>query len=368
MTSLADRSATGVVREAKRPTAAGAGDTVELRGGGQLDGTAAPGGAPSAGELAGRRVPDFFLVGHPKSGTTALYEMLKVHAQVYMPDLKEPSYLAPDHPRRFQRAATGALPGTLEEYLALFVPARADQRVGEASSAYLMSHAAPSRIAELQPRARVIAVLREPASLLRSLHLQLIRDHVEDERDLRTAVSLERARGEGRHVPPRSPRPEALQYSERVRFAEQLRRYHAVFAPEQVLVLIYDDFRADNEATVRQVLRFLEVDDRLPVLAREANPSVRLRSQRLDELVHTVSVGRGPLSRAAKASLKTLAPRRLRRGALEVVRRRVVTAPPAAVDRELMLELRRRYKPEVVAVSEYLSRDLVSLWGYDELG
>ncbi len=153
-----------------------------------------------------------------------------------------------------------------------------------------------------------------------------------------------------------------------MRFAEQLRRYHAVFAPEQVLVLIYDDFRADNEATVRRVLRFLEVDDRLPVLVREANPSVRLRSQRLDELVHSVSVGRGPLSRAAKASVKALAPRRLRRGALEVVRRRVVTAPPAAADRELMVELRRRYKPEVVAASEYLGRDLVSLWGYDELG
>ncbi len=331
MTSLVDRSAPGVARETGR-------------------------------------APDFFLVGHPKSGTTALYEMLRRHPQVYMPDLKEPSYLAPDQPRRFQRAATGALPGTLEEYLALFAPARADQRVGEASSAYLMSHAAPGRIAELQPQARVIAVLREPASLLRSLHQQLIRDHVEDERDLRKAISLERARGEGRHIPPRSPRPDALQYSERVRFAEQLRRYHAVFAPERVLVLIYDDFRADNEATVRRVLRFLEVDDRLPVLVREANPSVRLRSQRLDELVHSVSVGRGPLSRAAKASVKALVPRRLRRGALEVVRRRVVTAPPVAADRELMLELRRRYKSEVVAASECLGRDLVSLWGYDELG
>ena len=114
-------------------------------------------------------------------------------------------------------------------------------------------------------------------------------------------------------------------------------------------MLIYDDFRADNEATVRRVLRFLEVDDRLSVLEREANPSVRLRSQRLDELVHSVS----RRSRATVASCEGIGqgarPRRLRRGALEVVRRRVVTAPPAAADRELMVELRRRYKPEVVA-------------------
>ena len=314
-----------------------------------------------------RRVPDFFLVGHPKSGTTALYEMLRTHPQVYMPDLKEPSYLAPDQPRRFQRAGTGALPSTLEEYLALFAPAPAGLRAGEASSAYLMSHAAPGLIAEIQPRARVVAILREPASLLRSLHLQFLQDHVESEKDLRTAISLEGARSEGRQIPPSSPRPDALQYSERVRFAAQLRRYHAALPREQVLVLIYDDFRNDNEVTVRQVLRFLDVDDRLPVHVREANPTVRMRSQQLDQLVHSVSVGRGPLSRAAKASVKALMPRRLRRGALGVVRRRVVVAPPGAADGELMLELRRRYKPEVEAVSEYLGRDLVSLWGYDEI-
>ena len=33
-----------------------------------------------------------------------------------------------------------------------------------------------------------------------------------------------------------------------------------------------------------------------------------------------------------------------------------------------MLELRRRFKPEVVALSEYLGRDLVSLWGYEQIG
>ncbi|HYM44947.1 MAG TPA: sulfotransferase, partial [Solirubrobacteraceae bacterium] len=234
----------------------------ELSAAGAGGGAAA--GAADGGEPRGR-VPDFFIVGHPKTGTTALYEMLRRHPQVYMPDLKEPSFLAPDQPRRFQRAASGALPGTLEDYLALFVPARSDQRVGEASSAYLVSHLAPSRIAEIQPAARIIAILREPASLLRSLHLQLVQGHVETEKDLRKAISLETARREGRRIPPRSPRPEALQYSERVRYVEQLRRYHAVFPREQVLVLVYDDFRRDNEATVRGVLRFLDVDDRVPV-------------------------------------------------------------------------------------------------------
>jgi hypothetical protein len=33
-----------------------------------------------------------------------------------------------------------------------------------------------------------------------------------------------------------------------------------------------------------------------------------------------------------------------------------------------MAELRQCLKPEVVALSEYLDRDLVGLWGYDKLG
>jgi hypothetical protein len=32
-----------------------------------------------------------------------------------------------------------------------------------------------------------------------------------------------------------------------------------------------------------------------------------------------------------------------------------------------MLELRRRFKGEVEALSDYLGRDLVSLWGYDSI-
>src|SRR5664280_1355613 len=64
-----------------------------------------------------------------------------------------------------------------------------------------------------------------------------------------------------------------------------------------VLVLIYEDFRRDNEATVRQVLRFLEVDDTRPVEVTEANPTVRVRSPQLHKLVRSVYLGRGAVTR-----------------------------------------------------------------------
>jgi hypothetical protein len=313
-------------------------------------------------------VPDFFIVGHPKCGTTALYEMLRGHPQIYMPELKEPWFLASDMAPRFPPPRSASPPETLDEYLSLFDDAGPDQRIGEASSSYLLSSTAAASIAALQPDARIIAILREPASFLRSLHLQLLRTHVEANKDLARSIALEPARREGRKVPRRSHRPQLLMYSEHVRYVTQLRRYHAIFPPQQVLVLIYDDFRRDNEGTVRTVRRFLGVDERPPVDVRDANSTViSMRSQQLDELVNIVSVGRGPVSRAIKAGVKTVTPKDLRERALNATHRHVIMGTPRPPDEAAMLQLRRRFKGEVTALSDYLDRDLIALWGYDKL-
>ncbi len=93
-----------------------------------------------------------------------------------------------------------------------------------------------------------------------------------------------------------------------------------------------------------------------------------MRSQQLDDLLYSVTLGKSPVSRAARATAKTLAPRELRRDTLRRIRRAGVLGPAPAPDETLMRELRVRFKPEVVALSEYLDRDLVALWGYGDLG
>jgi len=313
------------------------------------------------------RLPDFFIVGQPKSGTTALHHMLRSHPQIFMPENKEPWFFAAElHERTPPRPA--GTPTTLEEYAALFADAGPDQRVGEATILYLWSHTAADAIAEVVPDARIVAILREPASLLRSLHLQFIETHVETEHDLRTALELEPSRREGHNVPRHTYWPQALAYSEHVRYVEQLRRYERHFGSERMLVLIYDDYRRDNLAAARSVLRFLEVDENVPLQPAEINPTVGVRSQGMHELVHALTVGRGPVSRTAKAALKRVVPRRLRRDAVRAAKHRFLYAPPEPPDEQLMVELRARYAPEVVALSQYLGRDLVREWGYDALG
>ncbi len=322
---------------------------------------------------AERRPPDFYVVGHPKSGTTALYEVLRSHPQIFMPELKEPRWFATDLRARFDgpgrrsmparegperrsvpvREGDGRLPQTLEQYLELFAPAAPGQLTGEASPSYLRSMVAAGLIAQARPDARIIAILREPAGFLRSLHLELVQNHVEREQDLRRALAAERRRADG-----------LLRYSDRIAYVEQLRRYHDAFGHEQVLVLIYDDFRADNAGTVRRVLRFLGVDEQVPLQMVEANPSVELRSLRLDRLMRRGYAAQGPLARTAKDVLKRVSGAGREGQAFSGLRRRLVYAPPREPEQALMAELRERFEPEVRALGDYLGRDLLALWGY----
>ncbi len=321
-------------------------------------------GAPGA---ASSRYPDFFIVGHHKSGTSALYEMLRRHPAIFMPDLKEPRFMATDMRSRFRYAREQPHPQTEAEYLALFAPAQPGQLVGEASATYLWSRTAAGRIAEASPGARIVAILREPASFLHSLHLTFVRGHVEDETDLRKALALEDERRQGRHIPKRSHLPQLLLYSDHVRYVEQLQRYAERFPQEQILVLIYDDFRADNAATMRQVFEFLGVDAAVEVATDEVNVTRRtVRSHRGHDAVDAITLGSGRVASSARGLIKAVTPRTLRHRAFLTARRHIVTAEAPAADPELALELRRRFKPEVVAISEYLDRDLVTLWGYDE--
>jgi hypothetical protein len=314
------------------------------------------------------RVPDFFIVGHQKCGTTALYTMLRNHPQIFMPERKEPRYFATDLRSRFPaRSPVTQRLRTLDGYLALFEEARPEQLIGEGSPQYLRSRAAAGAIADLRPDARIIAILREPVSFMRSFHLQMVVSDVEPQSDFRKAVALEEFRRRGRHIPRRCHVPSELQYSDHVRYVEQLRRFHAVFPPEQVLVLIYDDFRRDNEATVRTVLRFLGVDDTAPIETMDTKPLQAVHSLHLHQLASAARIARlnpaeaGVVGRAVHA----LTPNALRSDAFRARWRRFVYRTPQPPDPEFVLELRRRLKGEVVAISDYLGRDLVTEWGYE---
>jgi hypothetical protein len=339
-------------------------------GEGASEGQARAGATIDVAAAAGLRVPDFFILGHQKCGTTALHVMLDRHPGIFMPGVKEPRFLATDLrsplPARSEQAKQLR---TVEGYLALFAEAGPQQRVGEASPQYLRSRDAPANIRALQPDARMIAIVREPASFLRSFHMQMVSSHVEDEGDLRRALELEPERREGRRIPRDSQAPKSLLYSEHVRYAEQLARFEAELPRENLMVIVYDDFRDDNAGTLLSILRFLGVDESVPLQTQQTRPLPAARSLRVHRLVNNARIARRNPEAAGRVgrTLDAISRDALRSDRVRGLWRRLAYSEPPPPDAELMLELRRRFKPEVEQISERLARDLVALWGYDAL-
>lgn len=196
--------------------------------------------------------PNFFIVGAPKCGTSALWKYLRSHPQVVVSSNKEPHYFATDLPT--YRAVT-----TEEDYLALFGEPKAETlAMGEASVFHLFSYTAIPNIRRFNPDAKIIAILRSPIELAYSFHSQLVFSREEDV-DFRRAIELLPERARGRHVPRRAREPALLQYLDVVRLGSQIERLYSVFPEDRVKIFLYDDFKRDTRGVYEEVLSFLDV-------------------------------------------------------------------------------------------------------------
>lgn len=249
--------------------------------------------------------PNFFIVGAPRCGTTAMYEYLRQHPDVYMPYRKEPVYFGSDLTRRQP-------PMTEAEYLALFRPGAGKKRLGEASVWYLYSKTAPAEIKAFTTDPRIIIMLRNPVEMMYSLHSQLLFSSNEDLADFGEALAAEEDRRHGRRMPPRARRPEGLRYRACGRYAAHVRRYLESFGPDAVHIIIYDDFSADPAGSYRRTLEFLGVDPSFEADLSIVNRSKEARSRRLQQLIYAPWFMRAtrrlpkPVNHAISRSLKRL--------------------------------------------------------------
>lgn len=307
--------------------------------------------------------PSFFIVGHSKSGTTALSKFLEQHPDIFITTPSEPNFFCPTWCRR-TGPDSAFVERTEAEYLALFEAAGSSQQCGEASAAYLYSPESAELIEAFDSDAKIIMVFREPVSFLRSYHLQLLRNvpsEGETVRDLREALELEPARRVGRELPRGCHIPEMLYYSsDRLRYAEHYDRYAARFPAEQILALTYDDFRIDNAGTIRRVFEFLGVDATVEPRLEDHNVGGgALRSRRAASLLRRATHG-GRLAGAARG----LVPRGLRRRLIRTAYDRIAFEDPPPLNGALIEEIQRQARPHVAALGNRLDRDLLREWDY----
>jgi hypothetical protein len=300
--------------------------------------------------------PNFFLVGAPKCGTTALATWLGEHPRAFVSTPKEPHFFAEDLPRWREVR-------DLESYCRLFAAAPAGAAaVGEASVMYLASAVALDRIRAFARDARIVAMVRSPLELVPSLHAQLLYTLDEDEADLGRAWRLQAERRSGRRLPATCREPLLLQYREVALLGAQVERLLDRFPRRQVQVVVHDDLRTDPGRVYRDTLAFLGLDDDGRTSFAALNP----RRPELRRRWLALLVGRPPwplpaLHRALRAATRgrgtglgrplMVAAERLRRLAEgEVVRR--------APDPALRAEMGAAFAGDVALLGRLLGRDL----------
>jgi len=289
--------------------------------------------------------PNFFIVGAPRCGTTALYSYLRQHPDVFLPEYKEPHFFNTD------MNSGGAIRNETES-LDLFAAAKRQTRIGEASVYYLSSQATPEKIKRFCPTAKIIMMLRNPVDAVDALHAHQVAAWIEDIWDLEQALALEEERKRGLHLLAWMDDPHKLFYRQTVDFPVQLRRYSQFFGPENLHVIIFDDFKRDTAAVFRQTCTFLGVapDIELEFPVVWSNPSFRSRV-----LARFVRKPPGVLRRLGRMFM----PGQLRTKVVSALNNwNSVRAPRQPMPADLRNRLTAEFTPQVNELSDLLGRDL----------
>ncbi len=201
--------------------------------------------------------PNFFIIGAPKCGTTALSEYLRQHKSIYFSNPKEPQYFCKDFPG-YKSVETD------QEYIRRYF-GRSDRKryraIGEGSVWYLYSKVAVENILQFNKKAKFIVMLRNPIEMVYSLHNQMLFTANEDIEDFEKAWHMQTLRAQGKNIPKSCIEPQFLQYAEVGKLGKQMERFFRIVPREQRLVILFDDFARHTRMIYKNVLTFLEVED-----------------------------------------------------------------------------------------------------------
>lgn len=204
-------------------------------------------------------MPNLFVAGAPKCGTSSIHAYLGQHPDIFMCDSehKEPQFFLyegnrpawsgpGDHWMRDRLIVDRA------EYLNLFRESRDARYRGESSPYYLWSHVAQVRILNEVPDARFLIMLRDPVDRALSLWRHLWGQGRETARTVAEAMALDEERAALGWEP-------FWHYRELGLYGQQVRDLLDKLPREQLKVVYYDDFRHDAHAALSDVFEWLGV-------------------------------------------------------------------------------------------------------------
>ena len=204
--------------------------------------------------------PFAFIVGAPRCGTTTLASFLQQHPDVCFSAVKEPHFFSHDE----VAALSGdALRQAIEhEYWERFFGhCEGEPKLyAEGSATYLYAAERMAPILETWPNARFVIALRDPISMLPSLHARLLVTGDETIRDFPTAWAMIGDRANGKSVPKRAVDPRWLRYDWAGQLGHNVERFMAAVGRERCHIILFDDLAADPQGTYREMCRFLGIE------------------------------------------------------------------------------------------------------------
>lgn len=228
--------------------------------------------------------PNFFIIGAPRSATTAIQNFLANHPNIFIPP-GEQNFFCKDF------ELSKASYKSKKEYLHLFKDAKPKHKIiGEKSVWYLPSKVAVKKIIEFNPDAKFLVMLRNPIEATQSLHSKHLLNGEEDIKDLEKAWELQKERKKGKKIPKGTKDPKMLQYREVYKLGKHLKRaFEAVPNKNQIKTIVFDDFKKNQKESYKEVLSFLG----LPFDGKEKfkliNPSQKIRSKFLQKILNLLS-------------------------------------------------------------------------------
>ena len=306
------------------------------------------------------RKPNFFMVGAPKCGTTAMARFLSQHPDIFFTEPKEVGYLCTDLIRkadRFHGKKRGFRIRTKKQYEKLFKDWK-DEKIGaEGSTLYLYSEEAPRNIHDLNPAAKILIMIREPADFCHALYYQLKGSGIETELTFEESLKAEEQRKkEHSRIPSTIAFPEHILYTEMASFSKHIKRYLDTFGRDQVKILLFEDFKKDNKKAYQEVLDFLGITKDFTPDFKPVNVRHTIRHRRVFSILHHPAVWK---------PIKTILPKRayrtMKEGILKTFRKPL---PHTPMKESTKKQLKKKFKPEVERLEKLLNRRLKAKWGY----
>lgn len=205
-------------------------------------------------------LPDFYIIGFVKCGTTSLHEYIMQHPCVYPPKGKEINYFD----RLYYKGINwykAAFPFKFYKYINKNIKGKEFQ-TGEASPQYIEHPHALYRVKKLTPNAKFIVLLRNPIERAFSHHNMNLKSGYEY-RNFSDALKHEPERIQGRYEKMKNDENyyswnyEMYGYIEHGLYADKLKRWFEIFPKDQFLIIQSEEFLTNISETYQQVLEFL---------------------------------------------------------------------------------------------------------------